>query len=201
MQLPSFVVVHGPDSTMKPGGGGGAAGGGGAPADWSFVQASACRPDNLLGEGAGSKGVYKLVSPVTDESFAVKLIERRALVGESKHSFEKEVRILNALRHPGVCRLMHVATDPLYHMLVIELCDDEIFTEVAQGGLSEDVARGYFAQVRGPADTPAYPPPPHLRSVLCRSPSLIRGGFAGHLGRRLLPQQGRLPPRPQAGER
>jgi len=28
-QLPSFVVVHGPDSTMKPGGGGGAAGGGG----------------------------------------------------------------------------------------------------------------------------------------------------------------------------
>ena len=138
-------------AALRMGGGGG---GGGAPTDWSFVQASACRPDNLLGEGAGSKGVYKLVSPVTDESFAVKLIERRALIGESKHSFEKEVRILNALRHPGVCRLMHVATDPLYHMLVIELCDDEIFTEVAQGGLSEDVARGYFAQVRARRTSP-----------------------------------------------
>ena len=54
---------------------------------------------------------------------------------------------MGQLRHPGVCRLVHVASDSSYDMLVLELCDAELFAEVAQGGLSEDVARGYFCQV------------------------------------------------------
>ena len=55
--------------------------------DWSFVKASACRPDNLLGEGAGCVGVYKLVSPATGEPFAVKLIKRSTVgFGDAKHS-------------------------------------------------------------------------------------------------------------------
>ena len=129
--------------------GGGAARGRAAGMDWSFVKASACRPDNLLGEGAGCVGVYKLVSPATGEPFAVKLIKRSTVgFGDAKHSFEKEVAILNALRHPGVCRLRHVTSDSKYHMLAIELCDEgELFNEVAKGGLKEDVARGYFCQV------------------------------------------------------
>ena len=101
----------------------------GAEADWSFVMSSACSHANLLGEGAGCKGVYRLTSPVTGEAFAVKLVERQLhFNAESKHSFEREVAVFNRLRHPGVCRLRTVISEPEYHMLVVELCEgNELF--------------------------------------------------------------------------
>lgn len=103
----------------------------------------------MLGDGAGCKGVYKLVSPVTGEAFAVKLVARyRSSEAAAKHSFEKEVSIFYKVRHPGICRLRTVVTDEQYHMLVFELCEKgELFSEVARGALSEPVARDYFVQI------------------------------------------------------
>ena len=73
--------------------------------------------NNLLGDGAGCKGVFKLVSPATGEAFAVKLVERhRSSEAAAKHSFEKEVTIFYKLRHPGICRLRTVVSDARYHM-------------------------------------------------------------------------------------
>lgn len=115
----------------------------------SFIRQQDCTPNNKLGDGAGSVGVYKLVSPVNGEAFAVKVVQRhRSNELQAKHSFEKEVQIFYKLRHPGICRLCTVISDDSYHMLVIELCDQgELFSEVARGGLSEPVARNYFVQI------------------------------------------------------
>jgi serine/threonine protein kinase len=110
--------------------------------------------NNLLGDGAGCKGVFKLVSPATGEAFAVKLVERhRSSEAAAKHSFEKEVTIFYKLRHPGICRLRTVVSDARYHMLVVELCEQgELFSEVARGALSEATARDYFVQIVEAAD-------------------------------------------------
>lgn len=115
----------------------------------SFIRSEECTRNNLLGSGAGSTGVYKLVSPLTGEAFAVKLVLRhRKRETAAKHSFEKEVSIFYKLRHPGICRLRTVVTDGQYHMLVIELCEQgELFSQVAQGAMSEPVARDYFVQI------------------------------------------------------
>eukprot|EP01046_Picozoa_sp_COSAG06_P045160 COSAG06_NODE_6201_length_3052_cov_1.832035_2_plen_646_part_00 len=119
--------------------------------DWGFVRSGACRPGNLLAEGAGHSitGPYKLVSPETDLAFAAKLIKRSSVgFGDARYSFERELRMLGQLRHPGVCRMVHVASDIQHHMQVFELCDAELFCEVAQqGALSEDIARVYFCQI------------------------------------------------------
>lgn len=126
----------------------------GAEGDWSFVMSSACNHANLLGEGAGCKGVYRLTSPVTGEAFAVKLVERQLHFNvESKHSFEREVAVFNRLRHPGVCRLRTVISEPEYHMLVVELCEgNELFDKVAAGALDEVTCRGYFTQIISAVD-------------------------------------------------
>ncbi len=122
--------------------------------DWGFIKSGACNHGNLLGEGAGCKGVYRLTSPLTGEAFAVKLVERQLhFNAESKHSFEREVAVFNRLRHPGVCRLRTVVSEPEYHLLVVELCEgNELFDKVAAGALSEDDARGYFTQILSAVD-------------------------------------------------
>ena len=131
-----------------------AEGGGGENCDWSFVKSGACSHANLLGEGVGCKGVYRLTSPVTGEAFAVKMVERQLhFNAESKHSFEREVAVFNRLRHPGVCRLRTVISEPEYHLLVVELCEgNELFDKVAAGALSEDDARGYMTQIISAVD-------------------------------------------------
>ena len=117
--------------------------------DWSFIKSSSCKQDNLLGEGGGSQGVYRLVSPFTKERFAVKVVPRALVAGsDAKHHFEREVAILNSLRHPGICRLVHTTSDSVNHLLVIELCDGgDFFSVVSQGALAEEVALGYFCQI------------------------------------------------------
>ena len=117
--------------------------------DWSFIKSSSCSGKNLLGEGGGSEGVYRLVSPATGEPFAVKVVPRALVAGgDAKHHFEREVEILNSLRHPGICRLVHTTSDSVNHLLVIELCDGgDFFGVVSQGALAEDVALDYFAQI------------------------------------------------------
>lgn len=122
--------------------------------DWGFIKSGSCGHGNLLGEGAGCKGVYRLTSPQTGEAFAVKLVERQLhFNAESKHSFEREVAVFNRLRHPGVCRLRTVVSEPEYHLLVVELCEgNELFDKVAAGALSEDDARGYFTQILSAVD-------------------------------------------------
>ena len=122
--------------------------------DWSFVRSADCSHSNLLGEGAGCKGVYRLTSPATGEAFAVKLVERQLhFMADAKHNFEREVAVFNRLRHPGVCRLRTVISEPEYHLLVVELCEgNELFDRVAAGALSEDVARDFFIQILSAVD-------------------------------------------------
>ena len=125
-----------------------------APPAGSFVRYADCSPSNLLGTGAGCSGVYRLVSPVTNEPFAIKVVQRhRSDEMEKKHSFDKETSIFYKLRHPGICRLRTVVTDSTYHLLVIELCEQgELFNVVARGAVEEPVARDYFVQIIEAAD-------------------------------------------------
>jgi hypothetical protein len=114
---------------------------------WSFVEYSRCGRANLLGEGAGCEGVYKLADPATGQAYAVKVVDR-ALEhkADAKHQFRREVEIFSRLRHPGViqvrrglcgpdgarragaedpgrAQLAAVVTEPKHHLLVIELCE------------------------------------------------------------------------------
>ena len=127
--------------------------------DWSFIQASACSQDNVISTTPDGATVHQVVSPVTGESFAIKLVKRSAhprarhllhpLAGQ-RDRLDGELRMASKLRHPGVCRLVHVASDSKFYMVVTELCETcggSLFDEVAKGGLTEHVARVYFRQV------------------------------------------------------
>ena len=60
----------------------------------SFIRATQCTQNNMLGDGAGCKGVFKLVSPVTGEAFAVKLVARyRSSEAAAKHTQAHSVGI------------------------------------------------------------------------------------------------------------
>jgi serine/threonine protein kinase len=88
-------------------------------ASWSWVTSSACAEDQRIGDGAGCVGVYKLTNPVTGEAFACKMVDRmQHHAADAKHSFEREVEIFNRLRHPGICRLRKVISEPEKHLLV-----------------------------------------------------------------------------------
>ena len=128
--------------------------------DWSFVQSAACdhRPPsmggNLLGEGGGSVGVYKLVSPVTHDAYGVKVV-RRDQPADAMRNFVREVEIFNKLRHPGICRLCTMVADTRFFLLVIELCEaGDLFGVVvkSQTGLAEEDARSYFVQIISAVD-------------------------------------------------
>ena len=60
-------------------------------------------------------------------------------VSGAKHSFQREVEIFNRLRHPGICRLRMVISEPEHILLAIELAEGgELFDVVAaSGGLDE----------------------------------------------------------------
>jgi serine/threonine-protein kinase SRK2 len=117
--------------------------------DWSWVSTAACSEDKRIGDGGGCIGVYKLVSPLTMEAFAVKVVDRAEQLGGAKHSFRREVEIFSRLRHPGICRLRSVVSEPRNILLVIELAEGgELFDIVAnQGGVSEPTARKLFQEI------------------------------------------------------
>ena len=155
-----------------------AAGGPTSAGEWSFVSAAACRGcscgststcssrarrcnSNLLGEGAGCIGVFRLTSPLTGQSFAVKMIERFEPGSPEGISLDRELQILNTLVHPSVTQLYTVVADTYLwvtrassrrvrvYLLVLSLCEQgELFDQVAAGRTAdENIAREYFCKV------------------------------------------------------
>eukprot|EP01052_Picozoa_sp_SAG31_P030483 SAG31_NODE_3130_length_4643_cov_264.060079_4_plen_191_part_00 len=122
--------------------------------DWSWVTYDKCTSDLRIGEGSGSKGVFKLTSPHTGEAFAVKVIDRTLEhCLEQKHHFQREVDIFNRLRHPGIIQLRRVISESAHHLLVVELCEGgELFDQVVNGALTEEAARRYFTQIVSAVD-------------------------------------------------
>ena len=123
--------------------------------EWNFVTASACRDRrqvgcNLLGEGTGCAGVFKLTSPTSGVSFAVKKIARPHAGSSAYIQYARELQILHALRHPGVCRLHAVVPDAGYHLLVLSLCEQgDLFEHVLNGSIATPAtAREYFVRIQ-----------------------------------------------------
>jgi serine/threonine protein kinase len=57
------------------------------------------------------------------------------------------VELFAKLRHPNIIRLLSVRHEPDCHLLVLELAENDLKEEMANGPLPEDEARGYFRQV------------------------------------------------------
>jgi serine/threonine protein kinase len=98
--------------------------------------------------GHGSFSVVRLVSDVTDnQQYACKelSIPRDAEMLQ----FEKEVRIIQQLSHPGVVRLYDVVREDQRYYLIMELCahGDLLRYIVQNGRLTELEARYYVRQL------------------------------------------------------
>jgi hypothetical protein len=117
--------------------------------DWGFVTAAACVEGNLLGAGTGCEGVYRLTSPNTGVSYAVKKICRPRPGTPAETNLHRELQILHGLRHPSVSHLHAHVQDGMYHFLVLTLCEDgDLFELVANGSVTGDAeVRAYFARI------------------------------------------------------
>lgn len=124
---------------------------------WYFVTAAACRrsrwaddpTSNLLGEGSGCDGVYKLTSPITGVSYAVKKICRPAPQSREESTLHRELQILHGLRHPSVSHLHAHVQESGYHLLVLTLCEEgDLFGLVADGSIADETTvREYFVRI------------------------------------------------------
>jgi serine/threonine protein kinase len=124
--------------------------------EFRFVTAAACRrpvpgreEGNLLGDGTGCDGVFRLTSPITGTSYAVKKIRRPRPGTGAATNLNRELQILHGLRHPGVCRLHAHVQDPSYHLLVLTLCEEgDLFELVANRSIADEAtAREYFVRI------------------------------------------------------
>lgn len=124
--------------------------------EWGFVTSDACRrpmpgrtEGNLLGDGTGCDGVYRLTSPSTGVSYAVKKIRRPRPGTGAETNLHRELQILHGLRHPSVSHLHAHVQDERYHLLVLTLCPEgDLFDLVSNGHIAEEATvRAYFVRI------------------------------------------------------
>lgn len=106
-----------------------------------------------LGEtiGKGHYAVVKLARHVfTGEKVAVKVIDKTKLDEVSRAHLFQEVRCMKLVQHPNVVRLYEVIDTQTKLYLILEWGDGgDLYDYILKHdrGLSEDVARVYFAQI------------------------------------------------------
>ena len=127
----------------------GGGGGGGGSHDWiSSGLMSDPSASYEIGIGASAR-VYAVRHPQTQETFAVKRMDRSPLSSDPtrNHSFQKEVDLFSKLRHPNIIQLLAVRHEPDCHLLIMELADSELKDELDGGALPEPEAAGFFGQI------------------------------------------------------
>ncbi|ONK69040.1 uncharacterized protein A4U43_C05F18660 [Asparagus officinalis] len=102
----------------------------------------------LLGHGTFAK-VYHARNPLTNESFAIKVLDKEKILksGLVAH-IKREISILRRVRHPNIVQLFEVmATKTKIYFVMEFVRGGELFRKVAKGRLKEDTARKYFQQL------------------------------------------------------
>ncbi|XP_062997089.1 SNF-related serine/threonine-protein kinase-like [Elgaria multicarinata webbii] len=101
--------------------------------------------------GKGHFAVVKLARHVfTGERVAVKVIDKNKLDSGAAAQLLQEVRCMKLVQHPNVVRLYEVIDTQAKLYLILELGDGgDMFDHIMQheGGLDEDQAKHYFAQI------------------------------------------------------
>ncbi|XP_054856366.1 SNF-related serine/threonine-protein kinase-like [Eublepharis macularius] len=101
--------------------------------------------------GKGHFAVVKLARHVfTGERVAVKVIDKTKLDGGAAAQLLQEVRCMKLVQHPNVVRLYEVIDTHSKLYLILELGDGgDMFDHIMQheGGLGEERAKHYFAQI------------------------------------------------------
>ncbi|XP_042293692.1 serine/threonine-protein kinase MARK2-like [Sceloporus undulatus] len=101
--------------------------------------------------GKGHFAVVRLARHVfTGERVAVKVIEKSKLEGGAATQLLQEVRCMKLVQHPNVVRLYEVIDTQAKLYLILELGDGgDMFDHIMQheGGLGEERAKHYFAQI------------------------------------------------------
>ncbi|KAM6959157.1 SNF-related serine/threonine-protein kinase-like [Aplochiton taeniatus] len=101
--------------------------------------------------GRGHFAVVKLARHVfTGEKVAVKVIDKTKLDVVARGHLFQEVRCMKLVQHPNVVRLYEVIDTATKLYLILELADGGDMYDCImkhEGGLSEEVAKCYFAQI------------------------------------------------------
>uniref|UniRef100_A0A3P9JL87 SNF-related serine/threonine-protein kinase n=1 Tax=Oryzias latipes TaxID=8090 RepID=A0A3P9JL87_ORYLA len=101
--------------------------------------------------GRGHFAVVKLARHVfTGEKVAVKVIDKTKLDPVARGHLFQEVRCMKMVQHPNVVRLYEVIDTATKLYLILELGDGGDMYDCImkhEGGLSEEVAKCYFAQI------------------------------------------------------
>lgn len=107
----------------------------------------------VLGHGNFAK-VYHGRNLATNESVAIKVIKKEKLKKERLvKQIKREVSVMKLVRHPHIVELKEVMATKGKIFLVMEYVKGgELFSKVAKGKLSEDVARKYFQQLISAVD-------------------------------------------------
>lgn len=107
----------------------------------------------VLGQGNFAK-VYHGRNLETNESVAIKVIKKEKLKKERLvKQIKREVSVMRLVRHPHIVQLKEVMATKAKIFLVMEYVKGgELFSKVAKGKLSEDLARKYFQQLISAVD-------------------------------------------------
>ncbi|KAK6324216.1 hypothetical protein J4Q44_G00065550 [Coregonus suidteri] len=101
--------------------------------------------------GRGHFAVVKLARHVfTGEKVAVKVIDKSRLDPVARAHLFQEVRCMKLVQHPNVVRLYEVIDTQTKLYLILELGDGgDMYDCIMKhdGGLTEEVAKRYFAQI------------------------------------------------------
>ncbi|KAL2338211.1 hypothetical protein Fmac_012657 [Flemingia macrophylla] len=107
----------------------------------------------LLGQGNFAK-VYHARNLATNEAVAIKVIKKEKLKKERLvKQIKREVSVMRLVRHPHIVQLKEVMATKGKIFLVMEYVrGGELFSKVAEGKLTEDLARRYFQQLISAVD-------------------------------------------------
>ena len=104
---------------------------------------------DTLGEGAFS--IVKLaIHEDSKKQFACKIVPKKRLTeDEMEKRFEREVRILQQLRNPGIAAFYNIFADTLNYYIILELCKSgSLYTKILEvKKLSDDEAKVIFRQI------------------------------------------------------
>lgn len=101
--------------------------------------------------GHGAFSIVKIAVHVeTNEQYGCKIISKKRLLGnDMENRFEKEVRILQKLRHSKIATLYDLLKDSINYYLILELCPNGTLFDyiVSKNKIPENEAKYIFKQI------------------------------------------------------
>jgi serine/threonine protein kinase len=116
---------------------------------WAAIPASVGK--YTLGRTLG-RGSFALVKQCENSQtliqYAIKLIPRTNIISEEAFQrFEREVRVILKMNHPGVIKVFDFLNDTDFLYLVMELVTGDTLLSQFPGSLSEEIVRPLFKQI------------------------------------------------------